>query len=305
MADGVTVKVDIARIRRNVEDIARRTRVPVLAVVKGDAYGLGIAPVVDAIADLVEAWCVFSAAEAVDAKLWERTGKGTITLSPPSTNNPKFYLKHHIRPAVTTVEQAQALRPARPILCIDTGMQRFACSPTQVDAALRAGDISEAFTQATRMEHVHKLKELAGDGRILHAAATKLLDQPEAWLNAVRPGLAIYRGATKVSAPLIETHDTAGPAGYTGFLTPRHGVILCGYSNGLRKGPCIINGQRHNILEVGMQSAFVEIGPADRVGDEVVLLGDGLTEEEVAAAWATTPQEVLVRLGKAGKREYA
>lgn len=305
MPEGVTVKIDLARIRRNVEEISRRTRVPVLAVVKGDAYGLGIKPVVDAIADLVEAWCVFSAAEAVDAKLWERTGKGSITLSPPSTNNPKFYLKHHIRPAVTTVEQAQALRSAKPILCIDTGMQRFACPPSQVEAAFRAGDISEAFTQAFNIEHVRKLKELAGDARTLHAAATKLLDQPEAWLNAVRPGLAMYRGAMKVSAPLIEAHDTIGPAGYTGFITPRHGVILCGYSNGLKKGPCLINGQRRNILEVGMQSAFVEIAPTDNVGDEVILLGDGLTEEEVAAAWPATPQEVLVRLGKSGKQEYA
>jgi alanine racemase len=53
-----------------------------------------------------------------------------------------------------------------------------------------------------------------------------------------------------------------------------------------------------------MQSAFVELGPADRVGDEVVLLGDGLTESDIAADWGTSPQQVLVRLCQTGVRSY-
>jgi hypothetical protein len=35
-----------------------------------------------------------------------------------------------------------------------------------------------------------------------------------------------------------------------------------------------------------------------------VLLGDGLSEDAVAAAWGTTPQLVLVHLSAAGEREY-
>jgi len=44
----------------------------------------------------------------------------------------------------------------------------------------------------------------------------------------------------------------------------------------------------------------VEIGPNDRAGDEVVLLGDGLTEKEIAAAWRTSEHEALVRLARLG-----
>jgi alanine racemase len=120
----------------------------------------------------------------------------------------------------------------------------------------------------------------------------------------VRPGLALYRQALRVSAHIVEARNSAGPAGYSGFVVPRHGVILAGYSHGLRPGPCQINGQRQRILEVGMQTSFVELAPQDRVGDEVLLLGDELTPESIAASWGTTPHEVLVHLSAAGQRGY-
>ena len=86
---------------------------------------------------------------------------------------------------------------------------------------------------------------------------------------------------------------------------PRHGIILAGYSNGLRTGPCLVNGRLTRMIEVGMQSAYVEVGAGDHANDEVVILGDVLTEMELSAAWQVSPQEVLVRAGRMGKREYA
>jgi alanine racemase len=299
------VEIDLSRIRANVEAIQRKVGVPVYAVVKADAYGLGATMVAQAIADAVDAWCVFIATEAVEYQLWERTRKPTICLGPPTALDPTFYVQHHVRPAVSDVAEAAALREADPLLCVDTGMQRFSCPPGQIDEAIRAGGCREAFTHAPRLEHARRLVELAGGrGLKLHAAASSLLEEKEAWLDAVRPGFAMYRGAVRVAAPLVEAKDTNGPAGYTGFVSPRVGVIICGYSNGLRKGPCLVNGRKRRILEVGMQSAFVELDPRDREGDEVVLLGDELAAEEVAEAWGCTPHEVLVRLGGAGRREY-
>ena len=97
-------------------------------------------------------------------------------------------------------------------------------------------------------------------------------------------------------------------------------MIRVGYRDGLKPGPCRVGGRPGRVLEVGMQSAFVEVGPDAAVGAEVVLLGpdalaDGLadgradgggevTEADVAAAWRTSPQEVLVRLTAAGPRVY-
>jgi alanine racemase len=307
----VTVEIDLAQVRENARDVKRRVGagVAVIAVVKADAYGLGAPRVAAALADVVDEFCVFSLEEAVEADLLKLTGKPTLALSPPQMFDPDEYLRRGVRPAVASAEQAKALRAARCVLSVDTGMQRFACPPDQVDRALEAGDCNELFTHAARIEAVHRLVQLAGDRRPalrLHAAGTALLNITVARLDAVRPGLALYRGAVRVSVPLAEVHVAHGPVGYTGFTpsTGRHGVILAGYSNGLRRGPCLVDGRPSRVLEVGMQSAYVECSPHDRPGDEVVLLGDGLTEDAVALAWGTTPQLVLVQLSGAGERQY-
>jgi alanine racemase len=81
-------------------------------------------------------------------------------------------------------------------------------------------------------------------------------------------------------------------------------VIVAGYSNGLRAGPCRVNGTLRRIAEVGMQSAFVEVAETDRVGDEVVLLGEANPETAIAEHWRSSSQEVVVALASAGTRVY-
>jgi alanine racemase len=209
---------------------------------------------------------------------------------------------------VWTAERANTLRKARPVISVDTGQQRFGCPVDQLDAIVRTGACDEAFTHATRVEQAGMLRDAArGKIRTVHAAGTVLLDEREAWLDAVRPGFALYQGAVRITAPLLEAKDEHGPAGYTGFVSPtgRHGVVLAGYCNGLRPGgPCVIAGKRYRIPELGMQSAFVEIGERDKTGDEVVLLGDGVTEQDIADAWGTTPHEALLRMAGIGERVY-
>ena len=299
------VEIDLDRVRDNASAICAQVKVPLWAVVKADAYGLGIDAILPALKDLVEGWCVFTLEEAESARIWERTGKPSLALSLSADENVSRYVAAHVRPAVWDVQRASALREAKPVLSLDTGMQRFACPPEQIDAVLAAGQCDEAFTHATSLSSVNRLKELVGArGLRLHAAGSSMLQEPHARLDAVRPGLALYRGAVRISAPLIETRETRGPAGYTGFTASRHGVIIAGYSNGIRPGPCMINGRRSRIIEVGMQSAFVELAPNDRVGDRVVLLGENLSEADVAAAWKTSPQEALCRLCAAGNKRY-
>lgn len=305
-SSAVTVEVDLGRLRRNVEEIARLTGVEIYGVVKADGYGFGAQRVAEAIKDLVQGYYCFNLQEAAAAELWKRTGKPTLAMAPPGEGpSAEDYLEHGARPGVGTVQHAALLRKAHPILSVDTGMQRFAVTEKEIDAALKAGEIDEAFTHGTRVEHALTLRRMTEGRRLkLHAAGTALLEEPAAWLDAVRPGLAMYRGIARVSAPLAEARDSAGPAGYTGFLSPRHGVILCGYSNGLRAGPCVVNGRRTRILEVGMQSAFIELQAGDRVGDRVTLLGEDLGESELASAWNCGAHEVCVRMGAMGRRVY-
>jgi alanine racemase len=301
----VRVEIDLRRVRENAEGIRRETGVPLIAVVKADAYGLGAEQITRALAEAADGFCVFDADEARRIDLWNRTGKPALAIGPP-TWEADDYLLHHVRPAVSNASQAARLKAARPVLCVNTGQQRFACDVESVPATLREGDIDEAFTHATSLAQVEILRN-AVSGRVsrMHAAGSSLLHELSARLDAVRPGLAIYRGAARVSTRLVETRKGNGPAGYGGFIAPWHGVIRVGYFNGLHAGPCLVNGRPSQILEVGMQSAFVEVSGEDQAGDEVVLLGDGLTEQAIADDWNTSPHECLVRLTDAGVRTYS
>jgi alanine racemase len=305
----VRVEVDLNRVRRNAADVVARVGVPVWATVKADAYGLGAARVARALAgvDGVAGFCVFALEEATSIDLWKTTGKSAISLGPPATLDTRPWLDAHVRPAVSTPEQAARLAGARPILCVDTGMQRFACPPGQVLEAIERGSIDEAFTHATRLAHVERLLQLVGGAELtLHAAATALLDEPAAYLDGVRPGLALYRGAVRVSTRLVEARASTGPIGYTAWRSDsgHHGVILAGYSHFLRPGPVMVNGRRQRITEAGMQSAYVTLHPDDRVGDEVVRRGDGLAEADVALAWDGTPHAALLTLAEMGVKSY-
>jgi alanine racemase len=309
MKSEISVSINLARVRQNAEAILLQSGVPIIAVVKADAYGLGAIRVAEAIGDLVQGFYVFDVTEAVAGRFWDIAKRRTITLN-SDLDDPQDYLSRHIQPVVWSVNRAAELRETNPILSVDTGQQRFACPIAETETVRAAGDCREAMTHAINQQQVDRLLEAAADWNsddvFLHAAGSALLNEPAARLNAVRPGLALYRGAVRVTARLIDVRDSTGPAGYTGFVTPRFGVILAGYSNGLRPGPCKVNGRLQRIIEVGMQSAFVELGPGDRRGDEVTLLADepGIEEPAVANAWRASQQEVLVRLTKLGERRY-
>lgn len=301
----LNLEVNLGTVRHNVEAITKAVGVPVLPVVKADAYGLGLRVISETIADLAAAFCVFQASEAIAVDLIGRTGKRVLVLGPPESNDPADYIAHGITPTVCNPLQARQLRRAHPALCVDTGMQRFSCPPADCREAIIAGDCSEAFTHATQLSHVEKLMDVTcGFDLPRHAAASALLHDTRAVLDAVRPGLAMYRNAVSVSSRIVEIHSSADPAGYSAFTAERHGIILAGYSHGLRKGPCLINGRKSRLLEVGMQSAFVELDPGDRVGDSVVLLGGGLTEIELSQLWNCSPHEVLTSMSFAATRLY-
>ena len=129
-----TTTVDLARVRANAEAIRKRTGVPLIAVVKADAYGLGSRSVALALNDLVEAFYVFDAAEA-NAYADADVTKPTIAMLGVS-EDPDDYIQLGVRPAVWEERRAKRMRKARPVLSLDTGQSRFGCLPHEVDAVL-------------------------------------------------------------------------------------------------------------------------------------------------------------------------
>ncbi len=294
----VRVHIDLAVIQHNAQAIARRVQRPLIPVVKSDAYGLGATRVTDALADVASEFATFTLAEA------QALGRPGIVLGPLSGP-----ADHHaaigVRPAVGNLAEARAVASIPAALNVDTGMQRFGCPPHRIDAVLAAANIVEAFTHTVTVQGARDLRRLChGKVARLHAAGSSLLDRSSTWLDAVRPGLALYVGAMTVTTRILAARDLDGPAGYRRFRARRAGVIPCGYAAGFGPGLVLVAGRRRRVLEVGMNTSFIEIGPLDRPGDDVVLLGRPLTEAVVARALACSPHEVLCRFARLAPREY-
>ena len=310
MNPAVRVSVDLDRVRTRAREVVERCGVDVLAVLKADAYGLGAAGVARALVGVVQGFYFYSLDEV-------RTLRQVVAFDTPALvlrgdlNDVHDFLEARATPIVWDQADAKRLRAACPVVSVDTGQQRFACHPDALDDILRAGAVTQVMTHATRPDQVARFDELTRRAEMTlggclrrHAAGSGLLDTPAAWFDAVRPGLALYHDAMTVTTNLIDVRASVGPTGYSGFTssTGRHGIIPCGYTDGLRAGSCVINGHARLVREVGMQSAFVETGPHDRVGDPVTLLGPGVSVSELANHWGTSAQEVLVSLSRAGRR---
>ena len=294
----INVTIDLDRVRASAEAIRARTGVALIAVVKADAYGLGAPRVVDALGAVVDEFAFFTVDEA---RVLNQPG---LVFGPPDAD-PDDYRKLGLRPTITSLTQAERYAGLPAAINVDTGMQWMGCPAEQLDELLRRSGAREVFTHGGNVSSARALRALAGGrGLRLHAASSALLDCQEAWLDAVRPGLALYRGAVRVTARLAAVRQTRGPVGYSGVESAHIGVFLAGYSNHVPRAPALINGRRQRILEVGMNTSIVSVDPADRVGDEVILLGDELSEETLAGELNVRPHEVLCRYTAMGVRAY-
>lgn len=292
--------IHLETIRSNALSIRQRVGVDVIGVVKADAYGCGMRRVVEAIDDIVSGWYVLHPREAIEARLSEVSSKPVIAGAPLDEDVDEL-VRHRIRPAVWTVDMLRRFERSEPVLAIDTGMQRFACPASMLDSMIKAHRFDEAFTHAARREQVDLFRQLAGNRfRRLHAAGSALMDDPACRFNAVRPGIALYRSAVTIITPLVEVRDGSGPVGYSGFESSRHGIILRGFSHGLRVGPCFVNGKTQRIVEVGMQSAYVTLDKNDQLGDQVELLGKNVSLESIAGEWKCSEQVALTTMNRVG-----
>lgn len=310
----VASTVNLDAVRFHAEEIRRRTGVELIAVIKADAYGLGAPAVADALAGVADDFAYFSLHEA------REVGRPGLVLGPPE-GEPSQYRELGLRPSIFTREDAARFASIPVCVSVDTGMQRFGAPRELAEELLSRGNVTDLMTHAAQPAAAEALRRVAaqaltraaagaergagGRSLRLHAASSALLASPEAWLDAVRPGVALYRGALRVTTRLVSTRETAGPVGYTGFRAARVGIILAGYSNGLLPGPAMIGGRRQQVLEVGMNSSYVSVDARDRAGDEVVLLGDGVTEADIAGPNRIREHEVLCRYGALGVRQYA
>ncbi|WP_028023450.1 alanine racemase [Enterovibrio calviensis] len=157
------------------------------------------------------------------------------------------------------------------------------------------------------------------------AASSGTLMWPTSHFDYVRPGISLYgispvserTGAdfglqpamTMTSSLIAVRRAKQGDAiGYgSRWVTPRDtllGVVAIGYGDGYPRvapdgTPLMVNGRRVPLVgRVSMDMLTVDLGPdaTDRVGDEVILWGDGLPVEEIAQHVGTIGYELVTNI---------
>ncbi len=143
--DHTYVKIDLDAIARNFAAVQEKARVPVMAVVKADAYGHGAIQIARLLQGKCSFFCVSSMLEALELR---RAGLQEPILILGKTPVPAFpdAIRENIRPTIFCYEDALALSDAAEKLgttarfhfAVDTGMGRIGFQPTAESADLCA-----------------------------------------------------------------------------------------------------------------------------------------------------------------------
>lgn len=134
------VKIDLDAVVENYRLLCRKAGVPVMAVVKADAYGHGAVPVAKALKE-----CPFFGVSSVAEALELRNAGITQPVLILSYTQPQHFpllVEKDIRPTVFTYDDALALSKAAGVktakfhLAVDTGMSRIGVRATEESADL-------------------------------------------------------------------------------------------------------------------------------------------------------------------------
>jgi alanine racemase len=361
--------VDLGAIRHNVRLVraAVGPGVRLMAMVKANAYGHGAVPVARA---CVEAGATGLAVAAVDEGLALRRSGITAPLLVLGASAPEEHpeaLRHDLTLAVGSLRMADNVAAAaratgvtaRVHVEVDTGLSRFGVpaaraveeiSALAVLPGLEVEGIYTHFAAAEEPDRRSARAQLALFTGLLEALAARdvrvplrhaansaaILELPEAHLDLVRPGIALYgyhpagSGADprdlRPALTLVSTlaRVEAMPAG-TGvsynhtFRTTRAsvlGLVPLGFADGLprllsNRGHMLVRGRRCPIVgRVCMDQTVLDVTnvPGARVGEPVVVLGcqgaERIGADEIGLHAGTNAYETLCRIGPRVPRDY-
>ncbi|HZV49372.1 MAG TPA: alanine racemase [Candidatus Dormibacteraeota bacterium] len=351
-ATGRWAEVDLGAVRANVRQLLGRLPdgCRLIAVVKADAYGHGARPVAGAVLE-AGAWGLAVSTPEEALSLVDLCGGERLLimggLAPSSCEAAVRVGCAVVCSAPWMVEALEAVVPAGrrlPVhLEIDTGLHRLGCAEEEAPrlASRIAGsgrlrlagtmthfassDSDPRFTRLQLERFLETLSRFDVDPGIRHAANSwAILRHPEAALDAVRPGIALYgcagqlRPALALHALVTQVRDVRSghSVGYgRTWIAPRPAriaTVAIGYEDGImrsrsNRGHVLVRGVRAPLVgRVSMDSITVDVSDVPDVepGDPVTLIGGGITAEEVAAWSGTIPYEVLTSLGNRVARVY-
>ena len=330
--------VDLGAIRHNVCLVraAVGPGVRLMAMVKANAYGHGAVPVARA---CVEAGATGLAVATVDEGLALRRSGITAPLLVLGASAPEEHpeaLRHDLTLAVGSLRMADNVAAAARATGVTARVHVEVEGIYTHFAAAEEPDRRSARAQLALFTGL--LEALAArDVRVplRHAAnSAAILELPEAHLDLVRPGIALYgyhpagadprglRPALTLTSVLARVE--AMPAG-TGvsynhtYRTTRAsvlGLVPLGFADGLprllsNRGHMLVRGRRCPIVgRVCMDQTVLDVTdvPGARVGEPVVVLGcqgaERIGADEIGLHAGTNAYETLCRIGPRVPRDY-
>jgi alanine racemase len=350
------VEVNRTNLQHNVTEISRRVGSrPILAVIKNNGYGLGVVNAGRALESFsaIDGLAVVKLHEAMSLRD-AGVRKPILLMGPYDERNLADLIARDIMPMVYTplgaaLDRIAAARqkPTPLHVCIDTGIGRVGvpfrqASPLVRDLAgrtsVRIAGVMMTFTEDPEfdVEQLSRFRSLCEslehDGVTLgrkHAASSfGLFQRPDAFLDMVRPGMALYgvysepefrRAGTlelrpavslKAKVAYVKQLPKGDSAGYNRVYIAKEPVWVAtlpvGHTDGLPReaaqGARVrINGALYPIVAtVSASHCIVEVGPEQRVkiGDEATIFDwqEGSRPEDVNEACKTSVYDLTMHL---------
>lgn len=327
--------ISLGKIRSNALKIRSAAGVPLIAVVKDDAYGHGAERVAHALDDVASAYAVSTADEGAALRI-AGVSKEILCLTPPLDEEDVLRAAHYgLTLSATSLATLRLILRASekygqaPLLhiVINTGMNRYGFRPERVKSAAReaflaglsvTGVYSHLYLPENRdaVREQRALFEQAANGvRAFYPEAVRHLSATGGALagegfDAVRAGISLYGYL---------------PAGFSGRLSvqpaariyARVSHVCTQIGRGVGYARAEKNYKKLHTLRLGYGDGFFREGGLGAVGrlcmDACVREGEGRTGERrlvlknvsaYAKEHGTTEYEVLVNVLKKAEKRY-
>ncbi|WP_316014585.1 alanine racemase [Roseobacter sp. HKCCA0434] len=325
--------IDLGAIRANWRALDRAPETG--AVVKADAYGLGLAPVARALAEEgARSFFVAQVEEGVALRgiLGQRPEIYVFSGLMAQADMPLFQ-EAALIPCLNSIEQARAWAGGPFALQYDTGMNRLGLEAADLAALPDLGEPRLVMSHlACADESGHPMNaaqlaafcEMAPVGRRSLSATGGVLMGPDYAFDLTRPGIGLYGGmpfaqarpVVRLSLPVIQVRDVAPGevVGYGGTWTAerpsRIATVSAGYADGLIRAmggrarlwagdqPCPLAGR------VSMDLLTVDVTDIGEVPTHLDILGPHQGIDALAEAAGTIGYEILTSLGHRYDRKY-
>ncbi|WP_448584591.1 alanine racemase [Thermocrinis sp.] len=329
--------IDSKALEFNVKSLSKFSKKPIIAVVKSDAYGVGVAHVVQLLERIkeVELFAVACVEEGIELR---KMGikKPILVLGGVLKGEGKAIEEYSLTPVVSHIEHLKALDGLNVPIHIkyDTGMGRLGFLDEIIEDPRVEGLLTHLSSPAEEefsKEQIKRFKNILRyykNIKYIHLESSAGVIYKVPYATHIRVGLAIYgekpltnypiqlAPALSLKARLISVKRL--PKGYSISYSRTYrlerdsivGVVAFGYADGMIKslsnrGKLYYEGKALEIIgNVTMDMTMVDLTGTDaKVGDWIEIVGPHQSFTELAKMAGTIPYEIMCNLSKRIERE--